>query len=109
MNNGYYDYEDNSGTYWSLMTDGAYGLGIDVVEITTEEDRMKRNLDVGNPIIAIVGEGQFTDGGHFIVITGYTDEGFTINDPNSIANSERIWSFEELEQEVITLWVFRIL
>ena len=109
MNNGYYDYEDNSGTYWSLMTDGAYGLGIDVVEITTEEDRMKRNLDVGNPIIAIVGEGQFTDGGHFIVITGYTDEGFTINDPNSIANSERVWSFEELEQEVITLWVFRIL
>lgn len=109
MNNGYYDYEDNSGSYWSLMTDGAYGLGIDVVEITTEEDRMKRNLDVGNPIIAIVGEGQFTDGGHFIVITGYTDEGFTVNDPNSVANSERIWTFEELEEEIITLWVLRIL
>lgn len=109
MNNGYYDYEDNSGTYWSLMTDGAYGLGIDVVEITTDEDRMKRNLDVGNPIIAIVGEGQFTEGGHFIVITGYTDEGFTVNDPNSIANSERIWTFEELDQEIITLWVLRIL
>ncbi len=109
MNNGYYDYEDNSGTYWSLMTDGAYGLGIDVVEITTDEDRMKRNLDVGNPIIAIVGEGQFTEGGHSIVITGYTDEGFTVNDPNSIANSERIWTFEELDQEIITLWVLRIL
>ena len=109
MNNGYYDYEDNSGSYWSLMTDGAYGLGIDVVEITTDEDRMIRNLDVGNPIIAIVGEGQFTDGGHFIVITGHSDGYFTINDPNSVTNSERLWSFEELEQEIITLWVFRIL
>ena len=109
MNNGYYDYEDNSGSYWSLMTDGAYGLGIDVVEITTEEDRMIRNLDVGNPIIAIVGEGQFTDGGHFIVITGHSDGYFTVNDPNSVANSERLWTFEELEEEIITLWVFRIL
>lgn len=109
MNNGYYDYEDNSGSYWSLMTDGAYGLGIDVVEITTEEDRMIRNLDVGNPIVAIVGEGQFTDGGHFIVITGHADGYFTVNDPNSIANSERLWTFEELEEEIITLWVFRIL
>ena len=70
---------------------------------------MIRNLDVGNPIIAIVGEGQFTDGGHFIVITGHSDGYFTINDPNSVTNSERLWSFEELEQEIITLWVFRIL
>lgn len=109
MNNGYYDYEDNSGSYWSLMTDGANGLGIDVVEITVDEDRMVRNLDVGNPIIAIVGEGQFTDGGHFIVITDYSDGYFTVNDPNSIANSEREWSFDELSEEIITLWVFRIM
>ena len=109
MNNGYYDYEDNSGSYWSLMTDGANGLGIDVVEITVDEDRMVRNLDVGNPIIAIVGEGQFTDGGHFIVITDYSDGYFTVNDPNSIANSEREWSFDELSDEIITLWVFRIM
>ena len=109
MNNGYYDYEDNSGTYWSLMTDGAFGLGIDAVEITVDQDRMERNLDVGNPIIAIVGEGQFTSGGHFIVITGHSDGYFTVNDPNSIANSERLWSIEELEEEIITLWVLRIL
>ena len=109
MNNGYYDYDDMSGTYWALMTDGAYGLGIDVVEIPTDEGRMVRNLDVGNPIIAIMGEGEFTDGGHFIVITGYEDGYFTINDPNSVTRSERLWTFDELAEEMITCWVFRIL
>ena len=109
MNNGYYDYDGNSGTYWTLMTDGAYGLGIDVTEIPTDEDRMVRNLDVGNPIIAIMGEGEFTDNGHFIVITGYEDGYFTVNDPNSYTRSERLWTFEELEEEMITCWVYRIL
>ncbi len=109
MNNGYYDYDGNSGTYWTLMTDGAFGLGIDVTEIPTDEDRMIRNLEVGNPIIAIVGEGEFTDNGHFIVITGYEDGYFTVNDPNSYTRSDRLWTFDELEEEIITCWVYRIL
>lgn len=109
MNNGYYDYDGSSGTYWTLMTDGAYGLGIDVTEIPTDEDRMIRNLEVGNPIIAIMGEGEFTDNGHFIVITGYEDGYFSINDPNSYTRSERLWTFDELEEEMITCWVYRIL
>ena len=109
MNNGYYDYDGNSGTYWTLMTDGAFGLGIDVTEIPTDEDRMIRNLEVGNPIIAIVGEGEFTDNGHFIVITGYEGGYFTVNDPNSYTRSDRLWTFDELEEEIITCWVYRIL
>ncbi|MBR6484122.1 MAG: hypothetical protein IKT14_03800 [Clostridiales bacterium] len=34
MNNGYYDYEGMSGTCWTLMSDGATGLGLEAIEIT---------------------------------------------------------------------------
>ena len=36
------------------------------------------------PIVVNVGPGDFTDTGHFMVITGYDDEGFSINDAFSI-------------------------
>ena len=34
---------------------------------------MKAELDAGHPIVVNVGPGDFTDTGHFMVITGYDD------------------------------------
>ncbi|MBR2294263.1 MAG: C39 family peptidase [Clostridiales bacterium] len=109
-NNDYYAYDSESGgSLWTLMTDGGFGLGIDVTQIPVVQQRMELNLDVGNVIIAVVGPGDFTDGGHFIVITGYDEEGFTINDPNSIERSDMHWPFDVLGPQIQACWVFRIL
>ena len=109
-NNNYYAYgSESGGSLWTLMTDGGFGLGMDVTQIPIDQNRMEINLDVGNVIIAVVGPGDFTDGGHFIVITGYDEEGFTINDPNSITRSDMHWPYDVLGPQMQACWVFRIL
>lgn len=103
--NGYYI--TGQGTSWDLMRSGAAYFGLDSREISLSETQMKRVLDQGLPIICSVGPGDFTTEGHFIVIIGYTDEGFTVNDPNSILRSEMIWSFDRLKRQIKNLWSFR--
>ena len=65
---------------------------------------MKQALDNHCPIIAVVGPGDFTYSGHFIVITGYTAQGFTVSDPNSPENSEKYWNFGQLKGQIKNLW-----
>lgn len=104
IENGYY--EEGSGTRWALMSQGAGSLGLNVKEISLDEERMVENLLAGNPIICIMGPGDFTDSGHFIVLTGYKDGGFIVNDPNSYSRSQKIWTFSELQHQVRGLWVY---
>lgn len=104
MENGYY--ERGSGSKWTLMSEGARKLGLNVKELSPDEEIMAENLAAGNPIICILGPGDFTDSGHFIVLTGYRDGGFVVNDPNRQANSSRIWTFEELRYQIRALWVY---
>ena len=99
-------YENGSGSKWTLMSQGAHQLGLNVRELSLDEERMAENLEAGHPIICILGPGDFTDSGHFIVLTGYRDGGFVINDPNSLANSRKIWTFEELRGQIRALWVY---
>lgn len=96
-----------SGTAWSFMTEGARSLGLDVTEIPMDETRILNNLEVGNPIVCVVGPGDFTTTGHFIVLTGCKNGKITVNDPNSIENSQKLWTFEQLQGQVQGLWVMR--
>lgn len=104
MENGYY--LQGTGTAWQLMEDMARRYGIKVEQPKADERTMRQALDNGSVIICSVGPGDFTLGGHFIVIYGYTDEGFQVNDPNCVARSRRIWSWEELEDQIKNIWVF---
>ncbi|MFR6426526.1 MAG: C39 family peptidase [Oscillospiraceae bacterium] len=60
-----------SGSKWALISEGGRMLGLDVTQISLDKDRIYRNLDVGNPIIVVVGPGDFTTDGHFLVLTGH--------------------------------------
>lgn len=96
-----------NGSSWTLISEGGEQLGLDVTEIPLDLNRMIENLEVGNPIICIMGPGAFTTSGHFIVLTEMENGKFRINDPNSRANSERLWSFDEFQDEILNLWVLR--
>lgn len=96
-----------SGTSWTLISEGAEILGFDVTEIPLDKDRIVRNLEVDNPIICIMGPGDFTTTGHYIVMTGYENGLIRINDPNSIANSEKLWAYEDIKDQIRNLWVIR--
>lgn len=74
---------DGGGSLWTLMSEGAEKLGIDSTELPLDKQRVINNLEVGNPVVCIMGPGDFTKKGHFIVMTGIEDGKIKINDPNS--------------------------
>ena len=98
---------DGSGSYWTLFSEGGASLGFDVTEIPLDEQRIIDNLEVGNPIVAVVGPGDFTTTGHFIVLTGYQDGQIKVNDPNSQKNSKKLWDYDRISGQIKDLWVFR--
>jgi hypothetical protein len=104
---GYYVY--GQGTAWSLMSDGCQHFGISSRDLDLNEQKMKAALDEGHPIICSVRPGDFTDTGHYIVLTGYDEDGFRVNDPNSIVRSSQSWTYERLEGQIRNLWVFSVL
>lgn len=101
-------YAKGSGSKWALISEGGEILGLDVTELPLDENRMKKNLEQGNPVICIMGPGDFTTTGHFIVLTGVKDDKFTVNDPNSRENSERLWSYDEIQGQIKNLWACRL-
>lgn len=99
---------DGSGSLWTLMSEGAQKLGIDSTELPLDKQRVINNLEVGNPVVCIMGPGDFTKKGHFIVMTGIENGKIKINDPNSIENSNKLWNFDDISSQINNLWAMRV-
>ena len=95
---------DGSGSSWTLISEGSMHYGVKAKTVALDESRMKAELDEGHPIVVNAGTGDFTDTGHFMVITGYDDEGFSINDPNSIEKSGKRWLFKNISSQIRAVW-----
>ena len=46
--------------------------------------------------------------GHFIVLAGCEGGKIKVNDPFSVANTQKLWDFERLEGQIKGLWVFSL-
>lgn len=97
-------YTPGAGTSWDLMTSGAAQLGLHSEETPLSESSMKAQLNSGCVLICSVGPGDFTTEGHYILIRGYDDSGFLVNDPNSRARSERSWPYDRIASQIKNLW-----
>lgn len=95
------------GSAWALISEGGKKLGLDVTEIPLDENRIIKNLEAGNPVICVMGPGDFTSTGHFIVLTGYENGEISVNDPNSHKNSEKTWKYNDIKDQIKNLWVIR--
>ena len=96
-----------NGSSWTLISNGGEELGLDITEIPLVEKRIVDNLEVGNPIICVMGPGDFTSTGHFIIITDFEDGKVKINDPNSKSRSEKLWELSDVMGQIRNLWVCR--
>ena len=101
--NGYYS--SGNGSSWTLISEGGVKLGLKVTEIPLVKKKIMNHLEAGNPIICAMGKGDFTTTGHYIVLVGTEDGLIRVNDPNSYANSEKLWSYEQMESQFRNLWV----
>ena len=103
--NGYYS--PGNGSSWTLISEGGVTLGLQVTEIPLVKKKIMDNLAAGNPIICAMGKGDFSSSGHYIVLVGTENGLIRVNDPNSYANSEKLWSYEEMENQFRNLWVIQ--
>lgn len=104
MDNGYY--MSGTGTAWKLLEDVADMHGLNVWQPKASDRILKEELDKGSVIICSMKPGEFTAGGHFIVIYGYDSEGFLVNDPNCVARSRRRWTYDEIGRQIKNTWVY---
>lgn len=105
--NGYYC--QGAGSYFSLLSAGAAQLGLYSEEVPLDETTIRDYLDRGQPIICYVTEGDFTVGGHFIVLTGVNSDGtVNVNDPNSRKNSEKTWELPQIMKQTQYLWAYSL-
>ena len=94
----------NGGTQWTLFSKGAKNLGFKVEELPLSESTLVNRLQKGIPVVLSVGPGDFTQNGHYIVLVGYKDGKIKVNDPFSKANSEKEYTYAQLEPQIRNLW-----
>ena len=97
-------YARGYGSSWTLISEGAEKLGLTAKELPLVKKKITDALEAGNPVILALGRGDFTTTGHYIVLTSWNGEAFTVNDPNSRERSEQFWTYEQLEHQIRNIW-----
>lgn len=82
-----------SGSYHSIVRGTAQGFGLEAQAVTQRTPEELRNiLSSGGIVVALMGKGHFTTGGHFILLRGTTLTGeILVADPNSLERSLQTW------------------
>lgn len=92
------------GSYWSIVPGVAedFGLTCDsLLPEETERDRIVHSLATGQLLVALMGPGHFTNGGHFIVLRGLTLDGSVlVADPASPERSLVLWDLDLILEEL---------
>lgn len=97
-------YVAGTGTSWDCIRNGAPAFGVQAEELPLDEGVMNAALDDGKPIICSMLPGDFTTTGHFIVLSGYTEDGYQVHDPNSRDKSNRYWTYDQIKGQIGNLW-----
>ncbi len=87
---------EGNGSYHSFIPEAArhFGLQVEGAGIS-EAQKLVDALSQGKLIVAIMSKGHFTNGGHFIVLRGITEDGkILVADPASVKRSSQEWDLE---------------
>lgn len=94
-------YVQGLGSKHSLITEGGAHYSLTVTGLGQSAQKVADALGRGSLVIAIMSQGHFTDGGHFIVLRGITSDGMIlVADPGSITRSNQEWSLQLIVNEV---------
>lgn len=101
-------YVEGTGSSWNIMTKMATELGLSSRQLSLDKERIYKELNADHPVICIMGPGDFTDSGHFIVLTGIaSNDEVIVNDPNSKVNSSKSWPVDTIMSQTKNLWSFQ--
>lgn len=97
-------YVKDVGTAWKLLDEFPTLYDLQVEHPALNEESMKKALDAGKVLICSVKKGVFTAQGHFIMVYGYDENGFLINDPKCVARSRQAWNYAEFGSQIKRIW-----
>ncbi len=92
------------GIEWKFFADEAHKYGYNIENIPNNKEDIIDALDRGSLIVSM-NKGYFTLFGHILVIDSYRNGRFIINDPNSMKNSEKSWSYSSIEDQIANIWL----
>lgn len=97
--NGYWS--SGGGSYHSLIPGAAKAFGLHVESCPAKESqKIVDALSSGKLVVALMGKGHFTSGGHFIILRGVTAGGkILVADPASKKRSEQEWDLSIILDE----------
>lgn len=97
------------GTDWGYFASIGRATGLNVRQYSVSQYQQVYNeLKAGHPVIASMGPGHFTSGGHFIVLVSVLPNGkIKVNDPNRQECSDTPWDFNSIiVAEALQFWAF---
>ena len=104
---GYADAD--SGTYGNFVDFAARHFGLPCREIGVSREGLLQSLGQGCIVVASMGPGDFTDGAHYIVITGVAEDGgLTIHDPYSKLHTEQSWDIQTILSQARRMHAFQL-
>lgn len=98
--------DENNDTTWAFMTQGVEHWGLTCRESNGNESEIAKELEAGHPIICSMRPGDFTDIGHFIILTSYSNGQVTICDPFNVENSKKSWNYSQISSQIKAVWVY---
>ena len=97
------------GTDSSFLVSEAASLGLSCEALSVDAGSVRAALEGGAVLVCNVGPGDFTDNGHFFVVTGIDGDGnLRINDPYSAERSNRAWNVDTVLGQTKALWAYRL-
>ena len=103
-------YVPNQGTAHTLFTSGAADFGLYCTKVNNTEADLKAHIDAGEMLILAMHYGHFTHSaaGHFIMVYGYNNNGFMVNDPASYERSTQYWPYAVFASEADNIYGFGV-
>lgn len=102
-------YVEGQGTAWSIFPDFAGQYQLNYHDLGDDVYAAQSFLEQGIPVVASVVAGDFTDGGHILVLRDWTAEGISVNDPNDDPQKNHFtqrYSPEQIASQTIHYWAF---
>jgi len=91
----------NSGSYHSIIQDGAENFGLTSKSLVTPtKETIFNEISNGNLVVVLMNKGIFTSQGHFIILRGVTPDGkVLIADSQNLENSQQPWDLKTILDE----------
>ena len=99
----HYNVPDN-GTSWAFIPEAGAAFGLRSQVLAAGESSIRQELESGRLVLCCVGPGDFTDTGHFLLVTGVENGMYRVHDPNSPTNTAQLWTYDRIVSQIRGLW-----